>query len=305
MKRSLSLLAAAIVAGLPAAAHAQCAAPGASFNLQTNYFAFARINGNVYNFSCLIAPSVDGTYQLSYSNNATALSTYTSAGKTMRAFLSNYSITFDPTGAADGTLPGDPNVTYSIATRTTITPENALDPVFDFAFAFGMPIAPNRYITASESEGFSVTNTSNRTVEGVMNTPSGSFAPIATPANYPAALFGPSGVLSQQPAYSTILFNGTTKSNVAIGNTKCQLSDPNPAGRARQTTCDFASGIVPESVMLNSVGVLVEYRQYGVLRNTTNGSATVTATPEPASLALLGSGLLALGGIAARRRRTS
>lgn len=304
MHPSLRLLAAATLLALPASARAQCAPSGAAFDLGSRFFAFARVNGAVFDFSCLIAPAGDGTAVLSFARNATPLATHAlPGGATASAFLANFSITFDPTGVAGGGTPPSPNVAWSITTRTAVRPDTPADPVFDLAFAFGMPIAARTYATGSASQGFSVTNSNARAAEGVSLTPAGAFAPLAAPADLPAALFGATGPLSRQSVYDQLLLDGVPVAGT--GTAACQLADPNQPNRARQAVCDSDTGIQPLGAHAASLGVVIQYRQYGVVGVTANGTtiATPQVVPEPATLALLATGLLATGAAAGARRR--
>jgi hypothetical protein len=169
----------------------------------------------------------------------------------------------------------DPSVAFS---GTTANPSLTAT---TYAFLFGTPIVPDMYALAMASVQFSVTSAAGTTT-------------VANSGTYPTYISG----------YGSM---GTTLTNLGVdaGSKDCVAS-----GVAASTTCaaEQTTGSFAPSFYDNLEG-LVTYTQDNTLSTATfTGMVTldranqVTVTPEPSTLALLGTGLLVLGGYASRRR---
>jgi hypothetical protein len=169
----------------------------------------------------------------------------------------------------------DPSVTFS---GTTANPSLTAT---TYAFLFGTPIVPDMYSSALASVQFSATSATGTTT-------------VANSSIYPTYIAG----------YGSV---GTTLTNLGVdaGSTDCVAS-----GVAASTTCaeeQNASSFAP--TFYDNLEALVTYTQDNILSTATfTGTVTldranqVTVTPEPSTLALVGTGLLVLGGYVSRRR---
>jgi hypothetical protein len=169
----------------------------------------------------------------------------------------------------------DPGVTF---TGTTANPSLTAT---TYAFLFGTPIVPDLYSLAMASVQFSVTSAAGTTT-------------VANSGTYPTYISG----------YGSV---GGTLTNLGVdaGTNDCVAS-----GVAASTTCaaeQKTASFAP--AFYDNLEGLVTYTQDNTLSTATfTGMVTldqvneVTVTPEPSTLALLGTGLLALGGCVSRRR---
>jgi hypothetical protein len=170
----------------------------------------------------------------------------------------------------------DPSLTFS---GTTANPSLTTT---TYAFLFGTPIVPDMYSLALASVQFSATSAAGTTT-------------VANSSTYPTYISG----------YGSV---GTALTNLGVdaGSTNCVAS-----GVAASTTCaaeQKTSSFAPS--FYDNLEGFVTYTQDNTLSTATfTGMVTlaqvsqVTATPEPSTLALFGTGLLVLGGYASRRRR--
>lgn len=169
----------------------------------------------------------------------------------------------------------DPSISFS---GTTANPSLTAT---TYAFLFGTPIVPDMYSLALASVQFSATSVAGTTT-------------VANSGTYPTYISG----------YGSV---GATLTNlgVDVGTRNCVAS-----GLAASSTCaaEQRSGTFSPTFYTN-LEALLTYTQDNTLSTATfTGMVTldkvsqVTVTPEPASLVLFGTGLLALGGYASRRR---
>lgn len=172
----------------------------------------------------------------------------------------------------------DPSATFGITTL------NATNAPMTYSFMFGTPIVPGLYTNAVSSGSVTTTALTGKTTVGNSNI-------------FPAFI---SGFGSVGSAFTNL--------NVNLGTTSCVAS-----GVADSQTCNqgTASNTFAPT-FYDNLEALLTYTQDNLGSTVTfNGDVTltavttpppVTATPEPATLALFGTGLLAIGGWARRRR---
>ncbi|MGZ8415015.1 MAG: PEP-CTERM sorting domain-containing protein [Gemmatirosa sp.] len=147
-----------------------------------------------------------------------------------------------------------------------------------FAFLFGTPIVPGLYNTATSSGGVSVTAGATGSVT------------VANSGIYPSFISG----------YGTV---GSVPTNlgVDIGTTPCTSTTT--------TTCTYGPGSATFApTFYNNMELLLTYTQSGGPGSIAAWSGRVdllnqNVVPEPATVALLATGLLVVGGVARRRMR--
>jgi hypothetical protein len=168
----------------------------------------------------------------------------------------------------------DPFITFG---GTTLNP---VDAAVTYAFLFGTPIVPDFYTSATSSLGFSVT------------TPMGTTT-VANSAIYPTYLSG----------YGTVGL-AATNLGVDLGTTPCVAT-----GTGVTTTCN--QGMASNSfapTFYDNLEALVTYTQDRTASSVaftgavTLNQATVVI-PEPATLLLVGIGLIGIGATARHRRK--
>lgn len=177
------------------------------------------------------------------------------------------------------TLDADPFITFG-ATTTNVVP----GPV-TFAFLFGTPILPGTYRSATLTGSASVT------------TGAGGAATMSTGGIYPTYLSG----------YGTLGLVATNL-GVDLGSAPCTASGgPGPVTTACGT---LATGVNFAPTLYDNLEALVTYDQAGLGSQvswsgmlTISTDPLVSAVPEPATLALVLTGLGAVGGAGAVRRR--
>lgn len=169
----------------------------------------------------------------------------------------------------------DPSVTFG---GSTVNPTGAAT---TYAFLFGTPVVPDFYSSASSTIRLSATSVTGTTT-------------VANSATYPAFLSG----------YGTV-GSELTNLGVDLGTTPCVAS-----GTPGSATCDFgstANSFAP--TFYDNLEALSTYTQNNARSTVTfagdvtlNRADVVTTTPEPATLMLLGTGLLVLAGTRRRGR---
>jgi hypothetical protein len=168
----------------------------------------------------------------------------------------------------------DPFITFG---GTTLNP---VDAAVTYAFLFGTPIVPDFYTSATSSLGLSVT------------TPMGTTT-VANSAVYPTYLSG----------YGTVGL-AATNLGVDLGTTPCVAT-----GTGVTTTCNqgmASSSFAP--TFYDNLEALVTYTQDRTASSVaftgavTLNQATVVI-PEPATLLLVGIGLIGIGATARHRRK--
>jgi len=149
-------------------------------------------------------------------------------------------------------------------------------------FLFGLPIVPDFYASAISTAKLSVTSVTGTTT-------------VANSGTYPTFVSG----------FGT-LGSDLTNLGVDLGTTPCVAS-----GTPGSATCDLGSASNAfEPAFYDNLEALVTYTQDNALSTVTfSGDVTlnaaagpVTTTPEPATLMLVGIGLVAMGGTMRRRR---
>lgn len=173
-----------------------------------------------------------------------------------------------------GTFDGDPFITFGATTTNLST-----SPV-SFAFLFGTPIVPGSYDAATSTGGVSVTNGARGNTT------------VSTSGVYPTYISG----------YGTLGFTPTNL-GVDLGTASC-----NATGSPFTVTTVCGQGTATNSFALtpyDNLEALLTYTQDDLASVASwSGAVTLstTATPEPATIGLVALGLVAIGGLARRRR---
>jgi hypothetical protein len=187
---------------------------------------------------------------------------------TLSSSIIDLHVLFDP----------DPSVTFGGSTT------NLTSAATTYAFLFGTPIVPDFYSSASSTLRLSATSVTGTTT-------------VANSATYPAFLSG----------YGTV-GSELTNLGVDLGTGSCVAS-----GTPGSATCDFGSAsnsFAP--TFYDNLEALVTYSQDNLGSTvafdgdvTLDAAEVVTPTPEPATLVLVGTGVLMLAATRHRRRTSA
>ena len=159
-----------------------------------------------------------------------------------------------------------------------VTSTNPTGAATTYTFTFGTPITPGLYSSALSSGGVTVTDVSGGTTTVAM--------------------------MGTTPFISSFGSNNGTLTNLGVDVTGASCT-----ATAAQTTqgCTYAqrtSTFAP--TFYNNLETTLTYTQTGLGSASWSGGVALnaaTVTPEPATWALMGTGLLTIGGIARRRRQ--
>jgi hypothetical protein len=278
MRHTPKLLALAAVL-LPAAAHAQaCTVAQLAANplVGMGYRALVRIQSTAFDLSCYYQNVGGG--QIGFAGISPTVSV--GAGTSVVSATINQALF--TTGLT-------PVLNYGVSStlgRTAPTPR-------DFVFAFAAPLTSAVYGTADAQVG----------ITRASGSPNVTIVPSGAPSTAP--LGGFPAYLKAQTNYVSVSGGGSTANPFAIdlgvdvGGTACTTG----------TACSYAAATSNPNAALGAWGTVVSYRQTRTTNRASNaqvnGQVDLTATPEPATTALLASGLLALGGVGYVRRRRS
>ncbi|MEO5818217.1 MAG: PEP-CTERM sorting domain-containing protein [Gemmatimonadaceae bacterium] len=262
--KTRTILLAAAVLLAPAAAVAQGGLPSCNTNATTSPFGSARLTS---------------PFLWAFVNNeCTDLSSYIVSAQGGQVWSVNSPTLQLGAGSVQvrSVFDSDPFITFG---ATTI---NLSGSPVTFAFLFGTPVIPGSYDMATSTGGVSVTNGARGTTT------------VSTSGIHPTFISG----------YGTVGFSPTNL-GVDLGTASCIASG---VPFTVTTTCN-------QGTTTNSFGPTFYDNLEGLLTYTQDDlssvaswsgavTLTVSATPEPATIGLFGVGLVAIGGVA-RRRRTS
>jgi hypothetical protein len=276
----LTALAVAATAAAPAAANAQACTPLQLSNnplVGQGYHAFVRINNAAFDLSCYF--SVIGVDQIGF--DGVSPSVALGAGNSeIKATISQAIFT---TGLA-------PELNYGLASNINT---NATTPV-DFVFAFAAPLTPTVYGDAMAQIG--VTRASGN--------PNVSIVTAGSPST--VALAGFPTYLRAQTSYLSVAGGGSVAApfasnlGVDVGGSACTTG----------TACSYTDATSNPNANISAWATVISYRQARTLSNRAsnagvNGQVTLAAVPEPSSIALVATGIVALVGAGLRRRTQS
>jgi PEP-CTERM motif-containing protein len=170
----------------------------------------------------------------------------------------------------------DPSVTFGGTTTNTTAAATT------YAFLFGLPIVPDFYSSALSTLHLSATSVTGTTT-------------VANSTTYPTFVAGYGSVGDELTNLGVDLGQGTCVASGTGGSAACDLGSA-------------SSSFAP--TFYDNLEALVTYTQDNTGSTVTfsgevavSSANVVTTTPEPATLALVGIGLFALGGTITKRQR--